>query len=483
MKRRLFLIGSAMLAVYALMAWTAVGIGERSAAVLRSILPHLLHPTIGRWENGFARFYDVPNSAVPIGTFLVLLVAAFALYAAAIHVIVRSRRRADCLKIILAFGVAFRLVLFPTPLILENDLYRYLWEGKATLAGVSPYVHAPRVALCDPCTDDIGRKLSALRNESPQSQTVFDRIGRNDVPAVYPPLSMGLFAFAARLRADSEWVMKAMILGFDIASMFVIVSILRAMKRPPAAVLIYAWSPLVIKEFANSGHLDAIGIFFLLLAFLFWIRRSRLCVVAGWTCSILSKYFSLVLLPVFWRRIGFSGLIAAGILSAMSFVPFLLMDPGGVAGISNTFSGFVTFGKEWKFNAGLFRIIEFAVGDPAAKFIGALVILGLMALLARKRIDSPRLAARAVLILLFVSLALSPIVNPWYATWLVPFLCLTMSPAILVLTVLVSVSYAGFIHSREILWLTGVEWGVILFLLGYEMRRWMGCSKHKVQLN
>ncbi len=294
---------------------------------------------------------------------------------------------------------------------------------------------------------------------------------------------MGLFAFAARLRADSEWVMKAMILGFDIASMFVIVSILRAMKRPPAAVLIYAWSPLVIKEFANSGHLDAIGIFFLLLAFLFWIRRSRLCVVAGWTCSILSKYFSLVLLPVFWRRIGFSGLIAAGILSAMSFVPFLLMDPGGVAGISNTFSGFVTFGKEWKFNAGLFRIIEFAVGDPAAKFIGALVILGLMALLARKRIDSPRLAARAVLILLFVSLALSPIVNPWYATWLVPFLCLTMSPAILVLTVLVSVSYAGFIHSREILWLTGVEWGVILFLLGYEMRRWMGCSKHKVQLN
>ncbi|MBI4180041.1 hypothetical protein HY522_11535 [bacterium] len=465
MKRRLFFIGSATLAVYALMAWAAIGIGDRSAAVLRSILPHVLHPTIGQWENGFARFYDVPNSAVPIVTFLALLAAAFVLYAAAIRVIVKLQDRFDSLKLILGFGVAFRLVLFPAPLILENDLYRYLWEGKVALAGVSPYRHAPIGAFCDPCDDEIGKQLSDLRRESPQSEMIFSRIGRKDVPAVYPPVSMGLFALVAAIRPDSELAMKAMILGFDIATMVVIVFILKAMKRSPAAVLIYAWSPLVIKEFANSGHLDAIGIFFLLLAFWFWIRRSRVGVIAGWTGSILSKYFAVVLAPIFWRRIGLAGLIAAGIVSVLSFVPFLLMDTGGMAGISNTFSGFVTFGKEWKFNAGLFRVIEFAVGTQMAKFIGAAVILGLMALLARNKYDSPRRAARAILLLLFASLVLSPIVNPWYVTWIVPFLCLTISPAMLALTALVNVSYAGFIDSREILWLTAVEWGIVLGLI------------------
>ncbi|MBI4178356.1 hypothetical protein HY522_02890 [bacterium] len=87
-----------------------------------------------------------------------------------------------------------------------------------------------------------------------------------------------------------------------------------------------------------------------------------------------------------------------------------------------------------------------------------------MALLARKRFDSTRRVAGAILILLFASLALSPIVNLWYVTWIVPFLCLTISPALLALTALVIVSYAGFIESREILWLTVVEWGVVLGL-------------------
>ena len=481
-----------MLSVYALMAWTAAGIGERSAAVLRSILPHFLHPTIGRWENGFARFYDLPNSAVPIGTFLALLAAAFVLYVAAVHVIapsvkrrirrrsgyddipvvVKSRDRSDSLKLILVFGVAFRLVLFPTPLILENDLYRYLWEGKVAAAGISPYAHAPREALCDPCETDVGLRLSGLRSESSQSEAVFGRIGRKDVPAVSPPVSMGFFSLVAAIRPDSELAMKGLIFGFDVATMILLAVILKAMNRPPGAVLIYAWSPLVIKEFANSGHLDAIGIFFLMLAFWFWIRRSRFGVIAGWTGSILSKYFAVVLAPIFWRRIGVTGLIAAGIVSVLSFVPFLLMDTGGMAGISNTFSGFVTFGREWKFNAGLFRIIEFVVGTPTAKFIVTAVILGLMALLARNRFDSPRRAAQAVLILLFASLALSPIVNPWYVTWIVPFLCLTISPAMLALTALVNVSYTGFIDSREILCLTALEWGIVLLLVIREIRRW-----------
>ena len=41
--------------------------------------------------------------------------------------------------------------------------------------------------------------------------------------------------------------------------MNVLVGWLRALGRPSAWVLVYAWHPLVVVELAGSGHLDAVA--------------------------------------------------------------------------------------------------------------------------------------------------------------------------------------------------------------------------------
>ena len=61
-------------------------------------------------------------------------------------------------------------------------------------------------------------------------------------------------------------LMKAWFVGFDLATLFLVIRLLRFTGRPFGLSLMYAWCPLVIKEIGNSGHLDASAIFLATLA-------------------------------------------------------------------------------------------------------------------------------------------------------------------------------------------------------------------------
>src|SRR5258708_38954831 len=60
--------------------------------------------------------------------------------------------------------------------------------------------------------------------------------------------------------------MKAWFVGFDLATLFLVLRLLRFTGRPIGLSVSYAWCPLVIKEIANSGHLDALAFFLTTLA-------------------------------------------------------------------------------------------------------------------------------------------------------------------------------------------------------------------------
>src|SRR2546422_11685616 len=63
---------------------------------------------------------------------------------------------------------------------------------------------------------------------------------------------------------------------------------------------VYAWNPLVVVEFAGSGHNDALVLAFVLAALLI-IRRYPAVSTALLTAGALTKAFPAVLLP-FWLR-------------------------------------------------------------------------------------------------------------------------------------------------------------------------------------
>ena len=56
--------------------------------------------------------------------------------------------------------------------------------------------------------------------------------------------------------------MKGVLVLFDLATALLLVSLLKKVLMPQVWVVAYLWCPLLLKEIANSGHLDSIVVFF-----------------------------------------------------------------------------------------------------------------------------------------------------------------------------------------------------------------------------
>lgn len=218
------------------------------------------------------------------------------------------------LSFVLGVSVAFRLTLLPSGPIQEDDFYRYIWDGKVVACGLDPYRFSPdeiRQFEDGKASPDLDMaetaalvRLGDLRRSTRSNRSIFERINNSHLATIYPLTGQGVFALAALLTAD-DWpihrqivVMKAVITVFDFGALLILILILRATKLPAALALIYGWCPLVIKEFAGTGHVDAVGIFFLLLTIYFALRGRWFVVACAFTAVVLVKFYAIVLLPL-----------------------------------------------------------------------------------------------------------------------------------------------------------------------------------------
>src|SRR2546428_8397203 len=88
-----------------------------------------------------------------------------------------------------------------------------------------------------------------------------------------------------------------------------------------AAVIVYAWSPVVVFEGVQAGHVD-LAMIPLVLAALAW-RQSGSSVRAGTAlgAAVLIKLYPLVLLPAWWRPRDWRFPAAVAATVALGYVP------------------------------------------------------------------------------------------------------------------------------------------------------------------
>src|SRR6185436_9033388 len=142
-----------------------------------------------------------------------------------------ARRQVQAL---LGLGVLFRLTLLFQAPFYSGDLYRYLWDGHVQVAGhLNPYRYAP----ADPILAPLHNRIHPLVNHP-------------EIPTLYPPIADFLSA-AAAMAGGSVAGVKALMLCFDLAQLFLLRAMLRGGGLIPGRILIYAWSPLVITEVAG----------------------------------------------------------------------------------------------------------------------------------------------------------------------------------------------------------------------------------------
>ena len=265
------------------------------------------------------------------------------------------------------------------------------------------------------------------------------------------------------------------------------VLLLRKLGRGGEEVLLYAWNPLAIKEFAGSGHLDAVMIFFLLAALHAAIANRSQRAGALWAGSVLVKVAPLpiagMLLP---RRQGRHWWTAALVAILLCF-PFR-------DGLSQFWSGFSAYSQEWIFNAGPFYLLasafgRLAIGSPstAAHLASRLLILGLVlwVTLAYWRASAQDSGSTIALeqaridgcfLILAALVWLGPAVMPWYLLWAAPLAVVVGLASWSWLTALSLLSYLVYwLRHEHAAWLW-IEHGGFVALLIWELRRKRGLS-------
>ena len=199
-----------------------------------------------------------------------LFAVCFVCYLIAVFVVLRSPPDRTSLPLVIGGAIVFRgLLLFADP-IEEIDIYRYLWDGAVSASGVNPFRYAPQQVLtarADEALPDDLERLVALRDHSPALAEILGRVHFGELPTIYPAVSQVVFALAAKMTPDAAnvrarmTIMKAWFVGFDLLTLVVVAKLLTLSGRPSTMVVTYAWCPLVIKELANSGHLDSLAVF------------------------------------------------------------------------------------------------------------------------------------------------------------------------------------------------------------------------------
>lgn len=340
------------------------------------------------------------------------------------------------MRSILLIAIAARVILiFSTP-ILESDYWRYLWDGRVLANGVNPYRYTPM----DSALDHLNISYRHL-------------IDWGDIGTIYPPLSIVIFAFSHLIAPDSLIALKLVLGTFDFGTGILLYFWFQLKGLPGNWSALYFLNPLILKEVANSAHVDSIPAFFSILAVFLFDQNSRSnhqelkTSLFGWSSlaiAVASKLYPICFVPIFFKvdRWRLRGILIFFIIVIFSYIPFL------GAGLS-LLNGTQAFARDWIFNAGLYHPIEkLFSNDVSAKTVAVTLFIGFVFYRTRKVRSTTNLPAEALNIIGAI-LILSPVVNAWYVLWILPFACITRNIPWLSFSFLVVASYSWW-YSQEL---------------------------------
>jgi hypothetical protein len=351
-------------------------------------------------------------------------------------------------------------LLFSDP-IQEDDFYRYLWDGKVVASGLNPYGIAPSSILE---RKDGSEAYVRILESDPSFLPILSRVNHPWAPTIYPPVAQGVFGLMALVAPGSLLGLRFIFLAFDLGVCLVIRDLLHHFNRSPAWMLVYAWSPLVLKETINSVHYDVVPTFFLLLASALILRKKWSLAHVSFALAILGKFYPILLLPFFvWRTNFFFGRLRAFAgIAVVSFVLFIGYAPFLSAG-GGLWQGAAVFAEQWLTNSFLFPFLLKLVGERwVANVIVSLTLVSLVIALLYWRDQQDDLSFLwSMFCVLGTLFLLSPVGDPWYFVWITPFLCFFPYRSWLLLSGLLGLYYLSFYFSyhrmteifRWVIWL------------------------------
>jgi len=380
----------------------------------------------------------------------------------------------NAISYILGAAILFRLIAtFALPPF-SDDYFRFIWDGKLIVEGISPFLQLPVDYAKDAVFMQqmgIGEELLAGMN-SPEYFTI------------YPPVLQAIFALGAAISPGNIYgavlVMKLFVLAAEIGSLLLIVRILRKLELPEGNLIYYALNPLVIVELCGNLHFEALMIFYLLAAWYLLLQDEWWKSALAFSMAVCSKLLPLMLLPFLLRRLGWGKTIAygaiVGLMTLLLFFPILDLDT-----FANLRESVKLYFYSFEFNASVwyivreigyqiegYNIIKLA-GDYFSRVAAVLILI-----LAFTEKNPPwKGLGKSWLWAFMIYFALATIVHPWYVTTLVALGLFSVYRFPLVWTIFLPLTYYTYRTDayEENLWLLAIEYLVVFVYMFYEIKQ------------
>jgi Glycosyltransferase family 87 len=321
--------------------------------------------------------------------FLVLLIAAFALYLLGLWLV---RRWAAPVVAVLVLGAAVQLVPLAAPLLLSTDAWTYWEYGWIANDGGNPYTQPPEDFPDNPAFPYAGADW-------------------RDTTSVYGPAftlsSQPVAAVAGDSSDAAAWIFKALAAAAAVGATVLASGLARAKAFAAAFV---GWNPLLAIHLAGGGHNDAWIAVGVAAALALAAAGRRYGAGAVWALAVLVKWIPVVFLALralegrsSRRLLGFAALagvaLAIGVAASVQWGLHWVTAFGPLAANAGTETSYAIPHRLEQLGLP----DEVAFGLAIAVFAAGALWLGRQALRGRAR-----LAPAAVLVL---------VTTPWLAVW------------------------------------------------------------------
>ena len=367
---------------------------------------------------------------------------------------------------IVFWGMVIALRLVALPLEPGDDFWRYQWEGKIQQAGFNPYVVAPD----DP-------QLENVRAEFP----AWHKINHRDFRAIYPPGAELIFSGLSRI-SDNPLFYKLFFTAADLVAIVLLFPLLRGSHSPSsrsngsaspngsssssnyAAAAWYAWNPLIVYSFAGSAHFDSLMLLPMIAGILFLTRvetepdSRRKWWLALAAATAFGIAISIKLVPA---------LLLLGCVFALGYRAITLLVSAAIPLLLSLLYGYPkipiwdslrAFAHVTRLNDLFWWVIEETVWpNPHQKNYHYNVILFVAVVLIS--LAFYRSWKRGMLWAMGTALILTPVLHPWYCTWILPLATWRRAQAWHVLSITLFAYY--------------LFWNERLFLLPWHSEPWL----------
>jgi len=394
---------------------------------------------------------EIAGSSIQVERYIGYFGVAFVVYASTVFLATRGNNIPPLIYI-LAFAVLFRVIGITVAPQFEDDYFRYIWDGFVLSGLDNPYQHPPSHYFAD-------------ENIPDEYQNALNGVNYPDLPTIYAPTLQFSFLIA-------HWIWPAQVMGlqfvYSVADVLLI--LLLAQMTDRRGLMLYAWNPLVIKEIAFTAHPDVAGVV-LLIAAVFFVKGRPLLSVMSLALSVCAKPFAWIIAPLILMQLRKTYVFLFIILVLVIYLPFWVS--GGT-----DFTTLGTFGKHWEYNAAVYHVLSLVLPAANARLLCGAIFVVMYLIYVRNYRASGQTNIRGD-ILLGGLLILSPVINPWYLLWILPFASLNRDIWPWVASCAVLLSYFTGLNMddpslgsyEQAKWIKLVEFGMIALAIVFDVYR------------